>query len=990
MHDHTPSEAGDHERPTQDLASQPTRALVSPAASESPITTGTVFDAPDPSAPPRTPRLPRDPPSLPRQLGRYTVLGMLGRGGMGTVLEAFDRTLDRRVALKVLHEGLAERDTRRLIREAQSLAKLSHPNVVQVYEVGESKGQAFIAMELVQGRSLREWLARDPRPSWRDCVHAFLQAAEGLSAAHAQGLVHRDFKPGNAVIDEAGRVRVLDFGLARQVEDATTHDEATADPSMESPPEPALTQAGTVMGTPAYMAPEQVRGAEADARSDQFAFCVALYEALYVDRPFEGDTMQALMASVTAGRVRPVPRGTLVPVALRSVVLRGLSADPDDRWPSMEALASELRRIASPRRRGWLALGLATGLTAIGLGIAQHAAVGYRCEGARAQLEGIWDPARAKEIEQAILGTNLSYAPETAPRVTEQLDAYASAWAEKHTEVCEATSIRQEQSAEVMDLRMACLQERRSALRGAVEVLRAADPTRVRNAVELVASLPGLSPCDDVQALRLGVAPPEDPDVAARVRALREQLAQAHALDEAGVYDDARAMIEAVVAEAEALAYPPLRAEALLARGLARSRKAEYAGAEQDIEQAYLLAAEQRHDRLEAEAVARLAFLVGHRQARHEQGLLWSKTALALAKSFTADPGLEAAALNGLGVVLRDEGKLDESLAHMQRALAIQEQRLGPDHPDVASLLGNIGLGLHEQGKPEQALEHLRRALAIQEAVLGAGHPKVASTLGNIGTVLMNQGALDESLVHHQRALAIQEQAFGPDHIEIASTLANIGGVYLGQSKLDAALANLQRAAAVQERTLGPEHPDLAIVLDGIGSVLHQQKRSEEALTYHRRALAIQEATRDPEHPSVAIALNGIGNVLLEQGKLAEAAEHQRRALGIFERALGPEHPYVAYACAGLAEGALAQGELPAAREHAERAIGIFESTQLPPAHLAKLRFVLARALWADRSQHARARALAQQARDAYAEAGAAKAESMAELDTWLAEHPAP
>jgi len=997
MTDPTPSEAGHHERPTQDLDHEPTRVLDSSAASDSSpsfpasLASGTVFDAPDDHSP-RTPRRrssphdSHDPPPLPRQLGRYTVLGTLGRGGMGMVLEAFDRTLDRRVALKVLHEGLAERDTRRLVREAQSLAKLSHPNVVQVYEVGEARSQAFIAMELVQGRSLREWLAGDPRPSWRDCVHAFLQAAEGLAAAHAQGLVHRDFKPGNAVIDDTGRVRVLDFGLARQVEDATTHDDASADPSFESSPrEPALTQAGTVMGTPAYMAPEQVRGLEADARSDQFAFCVAFYEALYGDRPFESDSIQTLMASVTAGHVRPVPRNTSVPASLRALVLRGLSADPADRWPSMDVLAGELRRIAVPRRRGWLGLGLAGGLAVLGLGIAQHAAVGHRCDGARAQLDGIWDAQRKPRVEQAILGTELSYAADTWQRVSQQLDDYADAWVGRHTEVCEATSVRQEQSAVAMDLRMACLRERRVALREAVQVLAHADPKRVENAVELVSKLPDLAACDDVEALRAELPPPEDPDVAAQVGSLRERLAEARALDDAGAYDEAATVVDAVVTEAEALAYPPLVAEALLARSLARSREASYAEAEQDAEQAYLVAAEARHDRVEAQAVARLAFVVGYRQARHEQGLQWAKTAVALAKSFPAEPGLEAAARNGMGVMLRMQGKLPEALAHLQRALELQEQALGPDDPNVAALTGNIGLALNEQGKPEEALVHLRRALAIQEATLGPSHPKLAATLGNIGTVLMNQGKLDESLVHHQRALAIQEQALGPDHIEVASTLGNIGGVYMGQGKLPAALEHMQRAVAVQERTLGPRHPDLAIILDGIGSVLHAQKRPDEALAYHQRALAIQEETLGPTHPSVGIALTGIGNVLIDQGKLDEAATRHRRALEIFEQALGAEHPYVAYASLGLAEVALAKGDPSAAREPAERAVAIFESTQALPGQLAKVRFVLARALEPDGSQRARARTLAEAAREEFAGMGVAKQESLAEVEAWLA-----
>jgi serine/threonine-protein kinase len=184
--------SGEHDSPTRELQSSPTRSLTTRE---------------DETVDPLVSTLVRR-----QRLGRYVVLGELGRGGMGTVLEAFDRTLDRRVALKLLHGGIDEEHTTRLLREAQALAKLSHPNVVQVYEVGEAEGnRTFIAMELVQGRSLREWLAREPPPSWRERVQVYLQAGEGLAAAHARGLVHRDFKPSNVMLRANGEAVVLDF-----------------------------------------------------------------------------------------------------------------------------------------------------------------------------------------------------------------------------------------------------------------------------------------------------------------------------------------------------------------------------------------------------------------------------------------------------------------------------------------------------------------------------------------------------------------------------------------------------------------------------------------------------------------------------------------------------------------------------------------------------------------------------------------------------------
>ncbi|MEM9455332.1 MAG: serine/threonine-protein kinase [Myxococcota bacterium] len=312
------------------------------------------------------------------QLGRYVILGTLGRGAMGTVLKAFDRKLDRRIAIKVLHRGTDGRHAKRLLREAQAMAKLSHPNVVHVYEVDEVEGQMFVVMELVPGQTLREWMRSPPQPqkrrSWKECVEVFLQVGAGLAAAHARGLVHRDFKPSNAIIDEDGRARVLDFGLARQVDRLGFEEQTTnvlgaqADPGLDL----SLTRTGTVLGTPAYMPLEQMQGREADARSDQFSFCAALYEALYGERPYEGDSLAGLVISMRNGMVRRPAAGARVPRRLRRVLLRGLAAEPEDRWPSMEALLDDLRRVLVPGYKRWLALAVVGSLLAAGFGLARY------------------------------------------------------------------------------------------------------------------------------------------------------------------------------------------------------------------------------------------------------------------------------------------------------------------------------------------------------------------------------------------------------------------------------------------------------------------------------------------------------------------------------------------------------------------------------------------------------------------------------------------
>ncbi len=320
---------------------------------------------------------------VPVAVGRFQVSDAIGAGGMGVIYRARDPKLEREVALKLVRTEMLDDqvESSRLLREAQALAQLSHPNVVQVHEVGEAEGQTFIAMELVEGIPLDKWLQQEPLLGWKDCLRAYLQAGAGLAAAHAEGLVHRDFKPGNAIIDRKGQVRVLDFGLARQatVTAIEEHENtSTETDAKDTKLDTLVTQTGAVLGTPAYMPLEQFHGRPADARSDQFSFCVALYEALYRERPFDGRTVAALEASVEAGRVRPAPKTTAVPVKLWQVLERGLATKPQDRWPSMEALLAELQRFVIPRTTRWWAVSMAVvglGLLAGGFGFTRLASL---------------------------------------------------------------------------------------------------------------------------------------------------------------------------------------------------------------------------------------------------------------------------------------------------------------------------------------------------------------------------------------------------------------------------------------------------------------------------------------------------------------------------------------------------------------------------------------------------------------------------------------
>jgi len=300
-----------------------------------------------------------DTPEI-RRIGRYPVIGQLGEGGMGVVYAAYDEQLDRRIAIKLLLRTGGARDERnraRIRREAQAMARLSHPAVAHVYEVGEYEGQTYIAMEYISGTTLKEW-NDTASPTLEQRVGVLLQAGRGLVAAHRAGVVHRDFKPDNVMVDRHARARVLDFGLAQAHDDqAIERTEESYAPPGANPLDsmsPELTHAGAVMGTPAYMSPEQHLGAPTSTTTDQYSFCAVAYEMLYGVRPYSGPNRLAIAYAIHKGQLNPPPADHKVPARIHEVVLRGLARQPEARWPSMEALIDALEAASGAKKRPWL------------------------------------------------------------------------------------------------------------------------------------------------------------------------------------------------------------------------------------------------------------------------------------------------------------------------------------------------------------------------------------------------------------------------------------------------------------------------------------------------------------------------------------------------------------------------------------------------------------------------------------------------------------
>jgi tetratricopeptide (TPR) repeat protein len=921
-------------------------------------------------------------------IGRYLILQRIGAGGMGVVYAAFDPELDRRVALKLVRGHLegthGSKGEQRLLREAQAMARLSHPNVITVHDAGTCDGGVFVAMEFVEGQTLKQWLEGRKR-SWEEIVAIFADAGHGLMAAHAASLVHRDFKPDNVMIGVDGRVRVLDFGLARafepgeeSFETSRRRDELETGSSSLSE---ALTRTGAMIGTPAYMAPEQHLGQPTDERSDQFSFCVALYEALYGQRPFAGRSVEAIVLAVTEGELQQAPANSQVPRWLHDVVVRGLAVQPARRHPSMRALLHELERDPGAARKKWMlgggfALAIGAGMLAIVTARGEGEAL---CAGGEERIAQVWNEQRAQELSAAF-GDGPLAAP-TSAGVEAALDAWATRWADGHTEACEATLVRHEQSQILLDRRMACLDDQRRALDAYLAAFTEAGEEGVDKAVAAAIDLPAPERCSDVQALLAEIEPPPAEQQSA-VEAVRETLSRSFALQEAG--RSAASLAAAREAEAAGdVGYAPLAAEIRWTLGVALDGAGEYEEAAKTIEDALYLARASGHDRVSERATTRLAYLVGHRLGRTEDGERWARAAAAEIERRGDPPEAAAMLASNLGVLRADQSRFDDAVEQFRRAIEIRERAFGEETPNLATALNNLGSVLYMQGDYEGAIEVHRRALEIRERVLGAEHPDVGMSLENMGIAFVALGKHDEAVEHLTRAVAVTEKALGADHPQLAGPLNNLGSALEGVGKREASLASYRRALSITEENLGPDHPRVADSLANLGLTLQDQGDLDEAIRLMERATAIYEAA-DPEGFTLALTLGNLGGAVHERGDLDQALAHYERSLALKEKLLEPEHPSLAYTLGGMAEVLLDQHRYARALELERRALAIREKANAEPTHVASSQFGLARALAGTGGKNDEARALALTALETYENAGASAEKEQAEVRAWV------
>jgi tetratricopeptide (TPR) repeat protein/tRNA A-37 threonylcarbamoyl transferase component Bud32 len=954
------------------------------------------------------------------RIARYTLIEAIGSGGIGIVYTAYDPDLDRRVALKLLRpsklagrRATIQQRRARLLREAQALARLSHPNVVPIYEVGTFGAQIYLVMEFIDGLTLGAWFRARAR-RWHEIVAVFLQAGRGLAAAHEAAIVHRDFKPDNVLVGHDGRVRVLDFGLAGPLRaqdsaekipvdiDSDSGDERSDEASDERFEPPAVvTRDGQVLGTPAYMAPEQSAGGHVDARSDQFGFCVALYEALYGQRPFRGrydDPRRYvnLAKARTRGRL-PGKRPSDLPGDIERILLRGLSLDPERRFPNMQALLDELEALAQPSRRWWwLPLGL--------VGIAAATVIGFMsatarepelrgCDDGSNLLIGIWDGGVADELLGAAEQTSRASIVEMATNASKSLDEWASRWRKARLRACEAGSTYSAPSDELLEQRLACLDRQLVRVDSTLAGLRrlfAERPESLADRLDAIGDdLPDPHDCEAAPLLERKHLRPRDPALASTIAALEDELAMVEGrFDGDKDYEAAHRAGKALLARARATQFDPLIAEVLLLVGQIDDERSQEnpEDAEQRLSDAAWTAQRAGHDEVLVTAAAKLVEVLA-RTGRFESARLWAQLGRATLARLGDDTPAEAELQLALAELETAEGDFEGALAEREPAIELLQRLDRTHHRSYLRAELAQANDLRELGRYDDAATLLERNRQLVIEVHGANHPRVAEVIEALGMLRSAQGQQDEALRLSREALALVERVHGEDSAEVAKVLNNLAIVLDQSGRYGEAVEVLERARTIFSRVEGERSRAVAYVDVNLGQALHNLGRYDEAATRYESALGVLielfgeahpavvitrlnlavtrthgrdvesaleqleagrvqlEGLLGPDHPDLAELEHERARALRELGRLDAAKTADQRALALLEQAFGAAHARLVLPLTGLAETELALGHVDEALTLVGRLEPLLDDGETPPIAIAQAKFVIGRVL---------------------------------------------
>lgn len=857
----------------------------------------------------------------PARIGRFALIEKLGEGGMGVVYSAFDPQLDRKVAIKLLHDreepSEGERAGGDLLHEARTLAKLRHPNVATVYEAGTSEGALFLAMEFVDGVSLQHWMTREQPLETR--LDVFEQAVQGLRAAHAEGIVHGDIKPANLMIDNAGRLVVLDFGLA-QVRDVATiggRDVSLDDEEMT---------ASRWVGTPAYMAPEQWLGQRATMLSDQWSLCATFYEAFFGHRFRK-------RGRADAGSVQPT---TGVPPWLGALIDRGTHQEPDERWPSLDALVTALQRgrgRASRRLRmgGAVASVAAVALASAWLGGTSRQ--GDPCATINDRVHAAWNDDVRERADAALEGRTSEGSINEALTA---LDGFVDALVEARSKACLSTQGDAPYIGAKAEL--TCLDRALDDLEATTGLLTTPDDRAAKHVSRLVPRVDRLVECSAVFQPALAAADAARRDVDA-------QLAHAAALVDAGQADEGRALAQEALAKARELDDDGLAARAGLRLGRAMIFRDEITDAIEILHTASV-DAEKADD-----PIARIAALHGLAQAlikaaQYDEAERIIDVVSAAQARFTPrlihwDFDL-ASSQAELAIARKD---YEAAFLHYTEARAVASNAaMSP--AVLASNQTAIAGALIRLRRFDDALEHVKEAREWVVRLHGEGHEGLAVVESLSGLIYNAQGDRVAAEAAFRRSLEIRERVVGPEHASLSGILTNLGGV-LVESDPKAAIEVMRRSVRIASASRGPKSGRVAKAHYSLGRALLKADRLEDALESFRASFLIHDEKASRADPERLLAMARMGQTKAWQDRCADAMTLFDEIVDLAD----PEQRYQAdpylYALTGQARCGLAGGRITAATEAIDEAWKVVEQAELKGEEVAATAIVHANLLLA-------------------------------------------
>jgi tetratricopeptide (TPR) repeat protein len=868
------------------------------------------------------------PPALPQsRIGRYVVVDVLGAGGFGTVYRAYDPQLDRFIALKIVRlvsgsADEAEEGRARALREAQTLAKFDHPNVVPVFDAGVAGDDVFIAMALVDGQTLATWLASSKRTT-RAILDAYGAAGRGLEAAHRAGMVHRDFKPENVFVTAEGAVRVLDFGLARIVDADLAPDPVSASGETSKTSARAfVTRAGRRVGTPAYMAPEQHRGEACDARSDQFSFCVAVYRALTGEHPFEGSSAEELVQSAAVGAVRPFSASARVAPHVQSALLRGLNPDRDRRFAAMGELLHELARDPSRRQRG---IFVAASVAALVAGVSVLAARRTVNRPPPCSAAASISDASKERIRGRLTASGQAYVRDSFERLRARLDEYASKLARAGVGFCE-----EERAAGVSALsedRKRCLTERAYELSGMVGALGHGSPTIIESAVGAADRLTAIEECRTPDQNTWYVPLPAEPVLRDRVASIARRFTEIR-LDNRITGDSHLNELDRVTADARATDYPRLTAvvSSLYVNVLIEAGK--FAESETVARESVRAAAKARWTAgwiTRTETVALTLAL----QRKTVEARLYIPFLESVVDLQADDPRRQAGTLNDLAQVHKLFGENMLAAETAVHAATLLSQIDAPVPLYVWAVAAEQFMAASRVGDADAVLA---RAIPEAERRLGPHHPDLA-------WLLLARASVDTALwrfpdahaaVARSSVIAAQTDAETNGDSELAEGVASLTDGELGD-----AVASLEKALRLREALVGPEDKFVADVVSALAVARADAGRLTEAMQLSERALTIWRKVFGDNNADLDYGIEVDALVRIRSNQLGVARQELEGSLRT-RRARGNDPLLLATARTRLSEVELREGHVVTARALADEALAGFTEPRSIPGDLVE------------------------------------------------------